>query len=83
QKLFEMDGVKLKFTRGALFKVAQLAQAHKSGARGLRAILESALLDIMYDTPGQMNLSEVIINEDVIEKHAAPMVTYTKQKESA
>jgi ATP-dependent Clp protease ATP-binding subunit ClpX len=83
QKLFEMDGVKLKFTRGALFKVAQLAQAHKSGARGLRAILESALLDIMYDTPGQMNVSEVIINEDVVEKHAAPMVTYTKQKESA
>jgi ATP-dependent Clp protease ATP-binding subunit ClpX len=83
QKLFEMDGVKLKFTRGALYKVAQLAQAHKSGARGLRAILESALLDIMYDTPGQANISEVIINEDVVEKHAAPMVTYAKQKESA
>jgi len=85
QKLFEMDGVKLKFTRGALYKVAQLAQAHKSGARGLRAILEAALLDIMYDTPGEPNISEVIINEDVIEKHAAPMVMYTKesQKESA
>ncbi len=83
QKLFEMDGVKLKFTRGALYKVAQLAQAHKSGARGLRAILESALLDIMYDTPSQQNISEVIINEDVVEKHASPMVTYTKQKETA
>ncbi len=85
QKLFEMDGVKLKFTRGALYKVAQLAQAHKSGARGLRAILEAALLDIMFDTPGEPNISEVIINEDVIEKHAAPMVMYTKesQKESA
>jgi ATP-dependent Clp protease ATP-binding subunit ClpX len=79
QKLFEMDGVKLKFTRGALFKVAQMAQHHKSGARGLRAILESALLDIMYETPGQTNISEVIINEDVIEKHAAPMVTYSKE----
>ena len=85
QKLFEMDGVKLKFARGALYKVAQLAQSHKSGARGLRAILESALLDIMFETPGDANISEVIINEDVIEKHAAPMVTYTKesQKESA
>jgi ATP-dependent Clp protease ATP-binding subunit ClpX len=79
QKLFEMDGVKLKFSRGALYKVAQMAQAHKSGARGLRAILESALLDIMYDTPSQNNISEVIINEDVIEKHAAPMVTYSKE----
>ncbi|MCG8424340.1 MAG: ATP-dependent Clp protease ATP-binding subunit ClpX [Proteobacteria bacterium] len=79
QKLFEMDGVKLKFTRGALYKVAQLAQAQKSGARGLRAILESALLDIMYETPGETNISEVIINEDVIEKHSEPMVTYVKE----
>jgi ATP-dependent Clp protease ATP-binding subunit ClpX len=79
QKLFDMDGVKLKFTRGALYKVAQLAQEHKSGARGLRAILESALLDIMYETPSQPNLSEVIINEDVIEKHAQPMLTYAKE----
>ena len=83
QKLFEMDGVKLKFTKGALFKVAKLAQGHKSGARGLRAILESALLDIMYDVPGEQNISEVIINEDVVENHAAPLVTYTKEtKES-
>ena len=78
QKLFEMDGVKLKFTKGALYKVAQLASQQKSGARGLRAILESALLDIMFETPGQ-SVSEVIINEDVIEKHAAPIITYTKE----
>lgn len=82
QKLFEMDGVKLKFTRGAMFKVAELAQAHKAGARGLRAILESALLDIMYETPGQP-ISEVIINEEVIEKHGAPMVTYEEEAKSA
>jgi ATP-dependent Clp protease ATP-binding subunit ClpX len=82
QKLFEMDGVKLKFTRGALYKVAKLAQAHKSGARGLRAILEGALLDIMYETPSQANISEVIINEDVIEKHASPMVTYAKEAQT-
>ena len=85
QKLFEMDGVKLKFTKGALFKVASLAQGHKSGARGLRAILEACLLDIMYDVPGEPNITEVIINEDVVENHAAPLVSYTKdaQKESA
>jgi ATP-dependent Clp protease ATP-binding subunit ClpX len=78
QKLFEMDGVKLKFTKGALYKVAHLAQFQKAGARGLRAILEAALLDIMYETPGQP-VNEVIINEDVIEKHAAPIITYTKE----
>jgi ATP-dependent Clp protease ATP-binding subunit ClpX len=83
QKLFEMDAVKLKFTRGALYKVAKMAQSHKSGARGLRAILESALLDIMYEAPSQPNISEVIVNEDVIEKHAAPMVTYAKEKKAA
>ena len=83
QKLFEMDGVKLKFTQGAMFKVAEMAQAHKAGARGLRAILESALLDIMYETPGQPTISEIIINEDVIEKHGAPMISYEKEAKSA
>jgi ATP-dependent Clp protease ATP-binding subunit ClpX len=74
-----MDGVKLKFTRGALYKIAEMAQGQKSGARGLRAILESALLDIMYETPGETNIGEVIINEDVVEKHTEPMVTYVKE----
>src|SRR5687768_6836060 len=82
QKLFEMDGVKLKFGKGALTKVANMAALQKSGARGLRAILESALLDIMYDTPGQ-SVSEVIINEDVIEKHASPLITYSKENAAA
>src|SRR5438309_507224 len=82
QKLSEMDGVKLKFGKGALTKVANMAALQKSGARGLRAILESALLDIMYDTPGQ-TVNEVLINEDVIEKHAAPLITYSKDSKVA
>ncbi len=80
QKLFEMDGVKLKFGKAALTKVASMAADQKSGARGLRAILESALLDIMYNAPGQ-SVSEVHVNEDVIEKHATPLITYNKDKE--
>jgi ATP-dependent Clp protease ATP-binding subunit ClpX len=82
QKLFEMDGVKLKFNKAALHKVASMAAVQKSGARGLRAILESALLDIMFDTPGQA-VSEVIINEDVIEKHAPPLISYSKEAKTA
>src|SRR6201994_2788606 len=82
QKLFEMDGVKLKFGKGALTKVANMAALQKSGARGLRAILESALMDIMYDAPGQQ-VSEVIINEDVIEKHGPPLITYSKEQKQA
>jgi ATP-dependent Clp protease ATP-binding subunit ClpX len=82
QKLFEMDGVKLKFGKGALTKVASMASEQKSGARGLRAILENALLDIMFDTPGQ-SVSEVMINEDVIEKQGAPLITYSKEPKTA
>jgi len=77
-----MDGVKLKFGKGALVKVANMAALQKRGARGLRAILESALLDIMYDTPGQ-SVNEVIINEDVIEKHGSPLITYSKESKVA
>jgi len=79
QKLFEMDGAKLKFTKGALQKVAANALRHKSGARGLRAILESAMLDIMYEIPSEPNIREVLINEDVIEKSSAPIVMYAKE----
>src|SRR6476469_9938400 len=82
QKLFEMDGVKLKFGKGALVKVASMAATQKSGARGLRAILENALLDIMFETPGQ-SVNEVIINEDVIEKHGSPLITYSKDSKVA
>ena len=56
QQLFEMDGVKLKFTDGALKAIARAAQKNRAGARGLRAILEQAMLDIMYDVPSRRNV---------------------------
>jgi ATP-dependent Clp protease ATP-binding subunit ClpX len=80
QKLFEMDGIKLKFTKTALTKVANLAATQKSGARGLRAILESALQETMYEAPGQ-SIAEVVVNEEAIEKQAAPLISYGKEKE--
>jgi ATP-dependent Clp protease ATP-binding subunit ClpX len=58
-----------------------MAASQKSGARGLRAILETALLDIMFDTPGQ-SASEVLINEDVIENHGSPLITYSKEQKT-
>src|SRR5260370_32435353 len=64
QKLFDMDGVKLKFTKGALHAVARGALKHKSGARGLRAILENAMLDIMYELPSPPSVKEVLLNEE-------------------
>src|SRR5690606_18984197 len=64
QKLFEMENVHLKFSDDALKAIAKKAIERKTGARGLRAILEGALLELMYDIPGKDNVEEVIINAD-------------------
>ena len=82
-KLFEMESVHLKFTEEALRAIARDAMKRKSGARGLRAIMENIMLDIMYDMPSQPNIKEVVISEDVVEKHDPPIVVYTKAAESA
>ncbi|CAN5241224.1 ATP-dependent Clp protease ATP-binding subunit ClpX [soil metagenome] len=83
QRLFDMDGVKLKFTKGALQAVAREALTRNSGARGLRAILEGAMLDIMYDIPSRGGIKEVVINEEVITKRDAPLIVYAKEPEIA
>jgi ATP-dependent Clp protease ATP-binding subunit ClpX len=79
QKLFEMDGVKLKFTKGALRAVARKALERESGARGLRAILEEAMLDIMYEVPSKEGIKEVVVNDDTIMKGEAPLIVYHKE----
>jgi ATP-dependent Clp protease ATP-binding subunit ClpX len=83
QKLFEMDGVKLKFTKSALAAIAKEALARNSGARGLRAILEHAMLDIMYEIPSRGGIKEAVINDDVITKREAPLIVYQKEAELA
>ena len=76
KKLFDMEDVNLKFTDGALLAIAQEALKRKTGARGLRSIIENSSLDVMYDIPSQDRVREVVINEDVIYNQAAPMVIY-------
>jgi ATP-dependent Clp protease ATP-binding subunit ClpX len=83
QKLFEFEKVKLRFTEGALSAIAREAMKRKAGARGLRSILESIMLDIMYELPSQTNISECIINEDVILNNQRPIVLYAKKAETA
>jgi ATP-dependent Clp protease ATP-binding subunit ClpX len=83
QKLFELDGVKLKFTKGALTAVSREAERLKSGARGLRAVLEQAMLEIMFDIPSEPTVKEVMVNEDVIEKKAPPIKVYSKEAAGA
>jgi ATP-dependent Clp protease ATP-binding subunit ClpX len=79
QKLFEMDGVKLKFTKGALQAIAKEALTRESGARGLRAIMEEAMLDVMYDVPSKQGIKEVVVNEDAINKGEIPLIVYHKE----
>ena len=81
KRLFEMDGVELKFDEDALERVADLAIERKTGARGLRAILEDVMLDIMFDIPSRSDIKSCTITKDVIEKKAPPVFGYRKQKE--
>lgn len=83
QKLFEMEHVKLKFTDSSLVAIAREALKRKTGARGLRSILENAMLDIMYEVPSQTMVKEVVINEDVIYRKEKPIIVYENMAESA
>ncbi|WP_428660862.1 ATP-dependent Clp protease ATP-binding subunit ClpX [Reyranella sp.] len=81
QRLFDMESVKLKFSEDALKAVAQKAILRKTGARGLRSILEVVLLDTMYDLPSLDGVDEVVINREVIEGRAQPLYVHGERKE--
>ncbi|NIS61971.1 MAG: ATP-dependent Clp protease ATP-binding subunit ClpX [Proteobacteria bacterium] len=83
QKLFELENVKLKFTEGALRAVSQQAIKRKTGARGLRSILENVMLDVMYEIPSQSNIKECIISDEVIVNKESPIILYEKEAEVA
>ena len=81
QRLFEMEGVQLEFTEDALRSVAHKAIARKTGARGLRSIMESILLDSMYELPGLEGVEEIVINREVVEGNAKPLHIYADRRE--
>ena len=81
RKLFDLDGVALKFTDGALKAIASEAIRRKAGARGLRSILETAMLDVMYDIPSQKTAREVVISEEVILKKSEPVILHATEKD--
>ena len=83
QKLLSFDNVRLRFTDGALSAIAKRAIQRKSGARGLRAILEEVMLDVMYEIPSQKGIKECLLSEDTILKRERPILVYEKQAESA
>ncbi|MFH2046663.1 MAG: ATP-dependent Clp protease ATP-binding subunit ClpX [Pseudomonadota bacterium] len=83
KKLFEMEDINLRFTDSALSAIAKEAQKRKSGARGLRAVLESSLLDIMYEIPSAKNVKECVISEDVINNKEEPILLFEQSKKQA
>jgi ATP-dependent Clp protease ATP-binding subunit ClpX len=83
QRLFEMEDVKLVFTEDALHAVAKKAIERKTGARGLRSILEDVLLETMFELPGSEGVDEVVVNDDVVEGKAKPLLIYAEKSGDA
>jgi len=85
QKLFEFEGVTLSFTQSSLQAIAEKALERKSGARGLRSVMEEAMLEVMYELPSDEHASECVINEQVIRQGEYPVILYdnTEKKKSA
>lgn len=81
QKLFSYEGVDLKFTEKALKAIAQTALKRKTGARGLRGVIETSMLDIMFEIPSKSNVKEVLIDDRVITDKAAPKLVYKTEEE--
>jgi ATP-dependent Clp protease ATP-binding subunit ClpX len=79
QKILGMDGVELTFTKDALVAIAIKAQTRKTGARGLRSILEEVMLDVMYDLPSLQGVKKCVITKDVIEKREQPTLVYAER----
>ena len=83
KKLFEFEDIKLKFTDTAVKMIAEKAIERKTGARGLRAVMEETMLDIMYELPSQKGVGEVVISEEVVTKGEKPMMVYAKKKQAS
>ena len=83
RKLFEFEKVGLNFTNDALVSIAKEAQKRRSGARGLRSIMENIMLDIMYELPSQSDIRECVITEEAVQKKEDPILVYEKKAKSA
>ena len=81
QKLFELDGVKLEMNDAAVSAVAKKALERKTGARGLRSIMEETLLDIMYALPSEENVAKCVVTEDCVTKKTKPELIYKEKKQ--
>ena len=82
QRLFELEDTKLTFTDDALRAIAKRAIERKTGARGLRSIMEDILLDTMFELPGMDSVEEVVVNEEAVSSDSAPLMIHADQKQA-
>jgi ATP-dependent Clp protease ATP-binding subunit ClpX len=80
QRLFDIEGTQLTFTTDALTAIAKRAIKRKTGARGLRSIMEDILLDTMFELPGLSDVQEVVVNEEAVNSGAKPLLVHTDRK---
>ena len=83
QKLFAMDGVELEIRPSALAAIAKKALARKTGARGLRSIMEGALIDTMFDLPTLDGVAKVVVDEHIIDEGGKPLLVYREQAKAS
>ena len=83
KKMFELDNVRLKFTKNSLKAIARKALERKTGARGLRNVMETIMLDIMYKIPSMKGVRECLINKAVVENSLEPILFYEQEVKSA
>ena len=81
ERLFEFENIRLRFTEGSLAAIAKKALKRKSGARGLRSVMEEAMLDVMYDLPSKENVQECVISEQVIDDGDYPVILYANPED--
>tara|TARA_Y100001970_G_scaffold11775_1_gene13548 strand:+ start:9 stop:875 length:867 start_codon:yes stop_codon:yes gene_type:complete len=82
QKVFELDNVELSFTAGALESIAELAMNRKTGARGLRSILEDTLLDVMYESPSREDIQKIVVSKETVIDKLPPKMVITKEEDT-
>ena len=78
--LFKMDGIQLDIKLDALLEIAQLAVEQKTGARGLRSIIENLLIDLMFSSPDKKDLEKIVINKDVVLEKSEPIMIYSNKQ---
>lgn len=82
-KIFSFEGVELEFTDDAIRRIAEISMEREAGARGLRAVLEKLMLDLMYDIPSKENISKIIVSKEMVSGEAGPEIVYRKEEKSA